>query len=80
MANIQDVENKLKALRDDFAAALQVKLNNIDTLWQRVGVNNKTKDISELLFLCHKLAGAGASFGFKDLSANARTLEVELNA
>lgn len=79
MANVQDIQSKLDALSSEYAASLSSKLNNIDALWQRVRVNNKTKDISELLFLCHKLAGSCASFGFKDLSANARTLEIELN-
>ncbi len=75
MANAETIQEKLQALQDNFAANLPAKLQDIETIWMRVRIDNQDKDISEIIFLCHKLAGAGTSFGFKNISDNARLLE-----
>jgi len=53
MADIQDLQDKLKALSDDFAVALPAKLDAIDAIWQRVRIDNKSNDIAELINACH---------------------------
>lgn len=78
MTKAQTIKEKLQALSDDFAASLPAKLTKIDTIWQQVRSTNQAEDINDLIFFCHRLAGSGTSFGFKDVSEYARCIEVAL--
>lgn len=75
MANALTIKAKLQALSDDFAAGLPAKLAKIDAIWQQVCATNQLQDINDLIFFCHKLAGSGTSFGFKNVSEYARAVE-----
>ena len=78
MADAKTIEESLRALKDDFAAKLPSKLDKIEQVWNQASTNNQEETIAELIFLCHKLAGSGASFGFQDVSKYARLAEEAL--
>ena len=80
MADLEQIQSKLRALSSNYAAELPAKLTDIESLWKHLLVSYNDKDLSDLISLCHKLAGSGASFGFKKVSANARAAEIELGA
>jgi len=75
MADAKTIEESLRALKDDFAAKLPSKLDKIEQVWNQASAENQEETIAELIFLCHKLAGSGASFGFQDVSKYARLAE-----
>ena len=78
MAEAQSIQEKLQALCDDFALGLPAKLDNINSIWQKSLSSKQVQDINDLIFHCHKLAGSGTSFGFKDISDLSRRVEVAL--
>jgi len=78
MVDKQDIQEKLNALNLHYAAELPAKLDTIAATWQGVCASNNVKDITRLTSLCHKLSGSGSSFGFKNVSDNARAIEIEL--
>jgi len=75
MADAQTIQQKLQVLRDNFAVDLPAKLNKIGSIWKNIQLSNSEKDMNDLIFFCHKLAGAGSSFGFKNVSEYARAIE-----
>lgn len=78
MADAQTIQDKLQALSDSFAASLPAKLDNIKMLWEQVRGQDQGSIITDVIFYAHKLAGSGASFGFKAVSDSARKIEVSL--
>jgi len=67
---------KLKLLREKYAASLPAELDMLDDNWK--DFNECSSDINILRTLYsnfHKLAGSGATFGFSSLSNIARSLE-----
>ncbi len=68
--------DKLKLLREKYAASLPGELEKLDEKWKEF--NDNSSDINSLRTLYsnfHKLAGSGATFGFSSLSNIARSLE-----
>lgn len=75
MAEISpDITQRLQLLRDEFSRRIPDKLDQLDTSWNTI----KAGDIGQLPQfhqLVHSLTGAGATFGFVELSRASRTLE-----
>jgi len=78
VATAEEIQQKLRALYDEFAVMLPSKLEEINDAWRTVLQSNSTTDLNDLIFYCHKLAGAGTSFGFQDITESARAVETEL--
>ncbi len=79
MADLNDIEKKLKVLRDAYAVQLPEKLKQIKQMW--IGLAEETHDeerFQALHRMVHSLTGSGKTFGFSALSDTARELEHEL--
>ena len=74
-----DIQARLQALRDSYAAQLPAKIAEIRALWQRLAAQPNHEDLKTLHRLVHSLSGSGATFGYSSLSAAARVLELCLN-
>ena len=81
----RDLQVKFQQLRDGFAAAIPEKMTEIEAAWAKVqsgGEHGSGSSEAEFQFLCrmaHNLVGNSGTFGFKDLSECARTLEQALS-
>jgi HPt (histidine-containing phosphotransfer) domain-containing protein len=65
--------------RADYARTLSLKLAEVDRLWSGIAARGAApEDLALLTRAAHGLAGSGAMFGFADLSAAARALELRL--
>jgi len=78
MADTKSIQKKLQALTYKFADSLPSKLDAIESIWKQLRVSHHLDDINNLVFYCHRLAGSGASFGFKSVSDYSRSIENEL--
>lgn len=78
MGNIpQDIQARLQALRDDFAAQLPDRISAIECAWR--SRDSATPDeLHDLYRKVHSLAGAAGTFGMPELSAQARHIEDQL--
>lgn len=73
----QDIQARLQALRDDFAAQLPQRIGAIEDAWLTRAA--ATPDaLHELYRKVHSLAGAAGTFGMSDLSDQARRVEDDL--
>lgn len=79
MPDLDKIQRQLKKLSDDYAAQLPEKLLTIKECWSALSTHFNKEAINELIFLTHKLAGSGTSFGFQNVSDKARVIEIELN-
>jgi len=69
-------EEKLKILRNKYAASLPAELDTLDEKWKEFNENSADITILRSLYSnFHKLAGSGATFQFSALSNIARSLE-----
>ncbi len=74
-----DIAQRLQLLQDEFAHQLPGKIEHLDTAWSEIKCGN----LSLLPILhrqAHSLTGAGATFGFIELSRASRALEHALQA
>ncbi|MDH3335306.1 MAG: Hpt domain-containing protein, partial [Rhodospirillaceae bacterium] len=73
------VEEKMAALRSAYAQQLEGKIAEISDQISAISSSNDENTIAETIAsvraLTHKLAGSGATFGFKDISTVAREME-----
>lgn len=75
MGNIpQDIQARLQALRDDFAAQLPGRIDDIERAWLSRDTASAA-ELHELYRKVHSLAGAAGTFGMADLSTEARRIE-----
>lgn len=73
------LDDELEALRDKFAEGLPERLDTIEQAWRRVAAADWSDDALMPLFrAAHSLAGAGATFGYPEVSAEARQLADEV--
>ncbi|HUZ17054.1 MAG TPA: Hpt domain-containing protein, partial [Spirochaetia bacterium] len=77
MGSLSDsLQKKLAALREDFERKLSTRLGELRAAAAAVRSTPGEKEIvAELRVLIHNLAGAGATFGFDDLSAHSKRVE-----
>ena len=73
------LDDELEALRDKFAEGLPERLDAIERAWRTVAAADWSDDALMPLFrAAHSLAGAGATFGYPEVSAEARHLADEV--
>ncbi len=76
MIDSNNIQKKLKLLREDYVKQLPVKIKEITGYWSRIQSSNGGKDDLEALHrLLHSIAGSGATFGFAVLGKQARYIE-----
>jgi len=73
-----DFQARLQVLRDRYAASLPEKITAINTQWQCLDEEWDWGVAVVLHQMIHNLAGSGASFGYAQLSVQAREIDVEL--
>lgn len=73
----QDIQARLQALRDDFAAQLPQRIGAIEHAWL-TRADATPDELHELYRKVHSLAGAAGTFGMSDLSDQARRVEDDL--
>ncbi len=75
----ENYQAELAALRAEYATELPKRLSEIDALWQSLGNGPWSPEVLRKLHLqIHRLAGAGTTFGYADMSKTARGLEKRL--
>lgn len=76
MAASSEPSLELQDLREYFAGRLPDRLREIDEAWSRVLASSwSAEPLRELHRLVHSLAGAGATFGFPEVTRASRDLE-----
>lgn len=76
-----DLQAKLAEIKKAYQAELPSKASDLKLAWNDMREENWAADrLQELHRLVHSLSGSGATFGFIELSACARKLEIELKA
>ncbi len=74
-----ELHDELEALRTKFAEGLPERLKSIEQAWATVEAADWSGDALMPLFrAAHSLAGAGATFGFPEIGADARRLADEV--
>ncbi|MGE5341819.1 MAG: response regulator [Candidatus Omnitrophota bacterium] len=71
------LEKQFEAIQKDFASGLFEKISELENAWS--SVENRKDTVTQLARfrrVAHNLAGSGPNFGFKELSENARQLEL----
>jgi chemotaxis protein histidine kinase CheA len=66
---------KFEAIQQGFIAELPDKRRAIDKYWRRLQQDWQPADREALYNIVHRLAGAGETFGFADLSGRARAVD-----
>ncbi len=75
-----ELQKRLTALRDAYAAQLPSKLDAIDRLWAELQQRWDPDQATVLHRAIHSLSGSGATFGFARLSEQAREIEIALKS
>ena len=76
MADMGELQARIQALSDAYAAQLPEKLRQIEEHWAGLGEGVWDEaDFETLHRMVHSLTGSGKTFGFVLLSAAARNLE-----
>lgn len=74
-----ELDKKLAQLREFYIQGLPAEFEKLQDLLDQVSPNKPARDvISEIHQALHKFAGSGGSFGFHELSIEARKVEQEL--
>lgn len=73
---------QLQIIRDRFISESKAKLDELDKFWQKPQEDKlpELEDLNGLFRLSHNFTGSGASFGMRDFSERARTLEFYVQA
>ncbi len=81
MHHSTDFQAELTALRREYAGELPGRMARIQSLWQMLDSGLWSEEnLHQLHLEIHRLAGAGATFGYTEMSHTARRLEKELLA
>ena len=80
MTDPADFIARLAALREQYSKRLVGTLDDLVGLVSRQGTDIAPITLAELHAGLHKLAGSGGTFGFTELSRQARVLETEIKA
>ncbi len=74
-----DVQEKMKLLRESYLRQLPQKLCDIDTFYETLRKDPADNETARNLHrLAHSIKGSGASFGFKEVSSCAQSLQTFL--
>ncbi len=74
-----DADERLAALRRDFARVMAARLDEIEKLWRRVSDGDWDDEPARRLAFCvHRLCGTAGSFGYPEVSRAALALEQRL--
>ena len=81
MIDRSELEAKLAVIKCAYVAELPARAASLRAAWDRVQTEDWAQEpLQELHRLAHSLAGSGATFGFVEVSAHARALEIPLKA
>ena len=70
------VSGRLKILSDRFSGEFPNNVAEIESLWERIGSDERSGEALDALYrLIHRLAGAGETFGYPQLSKVAQRCE-----
>ncbi len=69
------IEDKLALLKQRYTSTFPTKLAELEEAKALLDNGDRQGGLEKLRHHAHKLAGSGASYGFLDLSAQARKLE-----
>jgi len=75
----EELEKQLLELQQNYAKQLPVKIMELEMLWDSIcseDSNQVRGQLSDFRRNVHRLTGSGATFGFKDLTENARQIEI----
>lgn len=75
LAAFEKFQAELQKLKDAFALALPSRLAELEALWSALGEHPTDETIRTLERAMHSLAGSGATFGFPDISRQAKSIE-----
>ena len=76
----QEFEKKLNESRVKYVSSLPVKISEITLIWNQLNKNKwRTEVMLKMQNLAHNLAGSGGTFGFPQLSDQAKLLEKTLD-
>jgi DNA-binding response OmpR family regulator/EAL domain-containing protein (putative c-di-GMP-specific phosphodiesterase class I) len=80
-ANSKNYQKKLAILRENYKKKLPEKTAQVEELWKKLRYFNWSDAAYYTLYnLSHSLSGSGKTFGFSELSVQARNLEIYLKA
>ena len=68
-------QEKLRIMAKSYAERLPKKLGDIDAVWRQLETQWGKEQLDVLHRMVHSLTGSGETFGFAELSAEARSLE-----
>ncbi len=74
-SNKSELQNKLKALQQNFKAQLAKKTTDIEHLWLAIKQETNRSKLQDLHRMVHSLAGSGGTYGAMAVSTQARMLE-----
>ena len=81
MAEADDVEARLEALKSKYASKLGDRVEEIISYWECLkNPQDNSVSLEELVTLVHKLAGSAGMYGHNGLGNAAAQLEVKLEA
>ena len=75
-----DIQERLKQLREAYATQLPIKLEAINQSWQSLRGQWDWDEAGTFHRLIHSIAGSSGSFGFHTLGKQAREIEIEIKA
>jgi DNA-binding response OmpR family regulator len=78
---IEDIiQDQFRDLQKDYASRLPQKILELEKIWESIQRGeDTTKQLAKFRKIVHSLSGSGATFGFKELTENARQLELLLD-
>ncbi len=81
MGQSEILEAELRRIRLKYAQELPGKLAELKAIWDRVAdrQNIGPDAVRDMLFLIHRLAGSGETFGYPEVSVAAQQIECELD-
>lgn len=77
-----ELEKQLQELQQNYANQLPVKIMELEMMWDELSKEESKHargKLTEFRRKVHRLTGSGTTFGFKDLSENARQLEIVID-
>ena len=77
---MDEMEEQLRGLQQDYAEQLPAKIEEMEKLWSTIqDSKNNYKRLAQLRKMSHKLIGSGSTFGFDEITKNAQQLEMLLD-
>ncbi len=74
------IQEKLHALYVEYTKKLPAKIHSIDEQWRQLSQHWSQEGLQGLYHVVHQLCGSAGTYGYQDLSASARILEIYLKS